>query len=455
MLLAKSTDGGNTFSAPVKVSDYYDLPDCLTYQGEDPGRACVPEKGETHNSVFRATNYPSGAVNPENRREIVVTLGSYINRHSNEQNGCVPQGFNADTFQALYDGVKTPGACNNDIVISRSTNAGQTFTGGSTNVRQLPATRAGDASRADQFWQWAAFDARGRLAVSYYDRDYGDDETTGFSDISLSGSRNGSDFDTTRVTSSSMPPPTQFEGQFFGDYSGLSAARRGASVLDGHARSGPVRLSRLGRQRDAAAECLHGGLRPRRGGQRSEHLHPGAGHPAALSRDREKGEGRAARASPYHLTRLRAGECGSALGLGRRRLSACRCGSRRAPTEARAQEHGSVDRQGSALPGPRTRPPCAPPAIRDNSPPCQGRPHGRFRKVFRGVTVDRCGGFWVSGTGSAGSHAAACAGHCGSVRPSSHVYASVVGIFAPWEASSVVRCRARLPELSKEMYVEG
>ena len=47
MLLAKSTDGGATFTAPVKVSDYYDLPDCATYQGQDPGRACVPEKGDS------------------------------------------------------------------------------------------------------------------------------------------------------------------------------------------------------------------------------------------------------------------------------------------------------------------------------------------------------------------------------------------------------------------------
>ena len=59
MLLAKSTDGGQTFSEPVKVSDYYDLPDCDTYQGAgaDPGRACVPEKGSSTRSVFRATNY--------------------------------------------------------------------------------------------------------------------------------------------------------------------------------------------------------------------------------------------------------------------------------------------------------------------------------------------------------------------------------------------------------------
>jgi hypothetical protein len=224
VLLAKSTDGGNSFSAPVKVADFYDLPDCVTYQGDDAGVSCVPEKGETTNSIFRAENYPSGAVDPTNGREVVVTLGSYINRHSNEGNGCVPQGFNPDTFQPLYDGVKTAGACNNDVVISRSTNAGQSFTGGSTDVRELPATRAVDAKLADQFWQWAAFDPRGRLAVSYYDRAYGDDETTGFSDISLSGSRNAGDFATTRVTSSSMPPPTQFSGDFYGDYSGLSAA---------------------------------------------------------------------------------------------------------------------------------------------------------------------------------------------------------------------------------------
>jgi hypothetical protein len=221
VLLAKSTDGGNSFSAPVKVADYYDLPDCATYQaGQDAGRACVPEKGETANSIFRATNYPAGGVNPRDPKEIDITFGSYINRHSNEGNGCVPQGFNPDTFQPLYDGVKTPGACNNDILVSRSTNGGKAFTGGTTDVRALPATRGG---RADQFWQWAAFDPKGRLAVSYYDRAYGDDETTGFSDMSLSGTRNGSDFATTRVTTASMAPASQFAGLFFGDYSGLSA----------------------------------------------------------------------------------------------------------------------------------------------------------------------------------------------------------------------------------------
>jgi hypothetical protein len=221
VLLAKSTDGGESFSSPVKVADYYELPDCMTYQGASEGVSCVPEKGDTQNSIFRAANYPVGTVNPRNPREIDVTLGSYINRHSNEGNGCVPDGYKA-TLLPLYTGVKAPGACNNDILISRSTNGGETFTGGTTDVRDLPAVR-NDDPRADQFWQWAAFDPRGRLAVAYYDRAYGNDQTTGFSDVSLSGSRNGEGFATRRVTTGSMPPATQFAGGFFGDYIGLTA----------------------------------------------------------------------------------------------------------------------------------------------------------------------------------------------------------------------------------------
>jgi hypothetical protein len=223
MLLAKSTDGGNTFSAPVKVADFYELPDCDAYQGEgkDPGRSCVPEKGATANSFFRAANYPVGAVNPKNRNQVVVTFASYINQHSNEKNGCIPAGFSKDTGGNLYTGVKTAGACNNDIVVSRSRDAGATFTGTTTNVRRLPTTP--DRRRADQWFQWADFDRGGHLAVMSYDRQYGDDELTGYSDVTVSGSP-GFDgaFAARRATTSSMPPATQFGGLFWGDYAGLS-----------------------------------------------------------------------------------------------------------------------------------------------------------------------------------------------------------------------------------------
>jgi hypothetical protein len=229
VLLAKSTDGGQTFSSPVKVSNYYDLPDCDSYQGAgaDPGRSCVPEKGSSTVSVFRATNYPSGAVDPYNG-DVVVTFGSYISKDSNKSNGCVPNGFAADT-DPLYIGVKTAGACNNKILLSVSKDGGATFTGTGADPRtEELVTQSRGQNGTDQYWQWAAFTRDGKLAVDYYDRQYGNDETTGSSDFSLSGSDDLTNFGQVRVTSSPMPAPTQFEGpaggQFYGDYVWLSAS---------------------------------------------------------------------------------------------------------------------------------------------------------------------------------------------------------------------------------------
>jgi hypothetical protein len=229
VLLVKSTDGGATFSAPVKVADFYDLPDCATYQnGADLFRACVPEQGSAQNSIFRATNYPSGAVNPTNSNQIAVTFGSYINPNSKEPK-CVPNGFNPATGDNLFTGVKTAGGCNNDILLSVSNNAGTTFTGASTDPRSLPSVTPG-AGTSDQWWQWEAFSNGGTLAVSYYDRQYGSDETTGSMDITLSSSPDLSSFKSQRVTSASMPLPTEFpdangNSLFFGDYAGLTAGQ--------------------------------------------------------------------------------------------------------------------------------------------------------------------------------------------------------------------------------------
>lgn len=228
IMMARSTDGGASFSAPVRVGFFNDLPDCPTYQnGADPGRACVPEKGPSANSIFRANNYAVGAVNPTAPNTVVVTYGSYINRDSNETTGCTPAGFAPDG-QDRYTGVKD-GTCNNDIVLSVSTNSGASFTGTTTDVRQLPVvTTAPGQARTDQFWQGAAFTPNGTLAVGYYDRQYGSDNNTGFSDITLSSSRNLTNFAHQRATSGSMPPPTQFAGTFYGDYIAIAATNRTA-----------------------------------------------------------------------------------------------------------------------------------------------------------------------------------------------------------------------------------
>jgi hypothetical protein len=223
ILLSESVDGGRSFARPVKVADYYDLPDCGTYQnGQDEGRACVPEKGPTTNSVYRATNLPTGTVNPRNPNDIAVVFGSYINRDSKESTGCTPTGF-ADTGNPTYDGVKSPGTCNNDIVVSTSSDGGRSFTGTNDNVRTLPSvTTAKGQGTTDQFWQWAAFNHRGQLVVSYYDRRYGNDEWTGSSDVSLSVSSDERSFITSRVSTSPSPAESEFSGLFNGDYTGLA-----------------------------------------------------------------------------------------------------------------------------------------------------------------------------------------------------------------------------------------
>jgi hypothetical protein len=228
MLIVKSTDGGESFGAPVKVGDWNDLPDCLTYTGHDAGRACVVTAPASDRSIFRATNYPSGVAVTNNR--IVVTFGSYINRHSNPTRGnCTPTGFSADTGLNLYDGVGEANGCNNDIVVSVSTDGGASFTGTSTPVEQLPSISDERATLADQWWQWAALTPRGGVAVVYYDRKYGDDQQTGFMDITM---RRGNG-DHVRVTDRSLPPLNEFPeagastGIFLGDYIGLAVGSDG------------------------------------------------------------------------------------------------------------------------------------------------------------------------------------------------------------------------------------
>lgn len=237
VLLSKSTDGGASFSAPVQVGYYYDLPDCGTYQGgQDELRACVPEQGPQQDSVFRAANYPSGAVDPTNNHKVIVTYASYINQDSNEttpgngKTGCSPNGIDPDAFVQLYNGVKTP-ACANKILISVSADKGVSFTATGADPRTVTmVSQSAAQAHTDQFWQWSGFSKDGEIVVSYYDRQYGADITNADMDVTLSSQHDGSNalnLDQLRVTSSSMPPPTEFpdaqgNSVFFGDYSGLA-----------------------------------------------------------------------------------------------------------------------------------------------------------------------------------------------------------------------------------------
>jgi hypothetical protein len=86
-------------------------------------------------------------------------------------------------------------------------------------------------ARTDQYFQGLDVAPNGTIVVSYYDRQYGSDNNTGFSDITVSSARGLGGFRHRRATSGSMPPPTQFNGTFFGDYAGAAATNRTAYPL--------------------------------------------------------------------------------------------------------------------------------------------------------------------------------------------------------------------------------
>ncbi len=228
ILLVKSTDGGATFGGPVKVADFNELPDCVTYTGDDAFRACVPTAPLSNHSVFRASNYGSGVALTDTL--IVVDVGSYINPHSNPTLGnCAPAGVSGATGINLYTGVGDVDGCNNDILRSVSTNGGATFTGTTTDPEHLPAISDEGNHLADQWWQWTAGNPKtGKAVAAYYDRKYGSDQSTGFMDISVVKS-NGSHV---RATDQSMPPSNEFAGSsgfstFMGDYNAVAVGSDG------------------------------------------------------------------------------------------------------------------------------------------------------------------------------------------------------------------------------------
>jgi hypothetical protein len=231
ILHVSSTDGGETWSPPVKVADFFDLPDCFTYTGQDFGRACVPTAPLSGSSIFRATNYPSGAAPDDDT--VVVDFGSYVNSHSNADLGnCTPDGFSPTTGLNVYVGVGDVGGCNNDILRSVSTDGGATFTGTSTPPTELEAVSVeAKNTLTDQWWQWSAENPNtGEVLTAYYDRKYGACQAEGCMDISMRRS-NGS---TVRVTTQSMPPSNEFPAPngfstFLGDYMGLAVGSDGVA----------------------------------------------------------------------------------------------------------------------------------------------------------------------------------------------------------------------------------
>jgi hypothetical protein len=216
------------WSAPVRIADLIGThpigPDPVT--GCPAGRQCLPPNGYRVPEVTSIT----GRVDPTNPSRIFVTWADSRNVGTNCD-------FDGGTLGSAA--TATP-PCDNDIFLSVSTNGGTTWSA----ARKI----SGDGTTHSAQWQpWSAVGPSGRLYVAFYDRKYGNCETTGCNDITLATSNDaGETFQYHRITTASMPnlvvANNPLQAGFLGDYMSVDADRFGAVIIwaDTRGRNGTV-----------------------------------------------------------------------------------------------------------------------------------------------------------------------------------------------------------------------
>jgi hypothetical protein len=205
-----------SWSAPVKVGDLigtHPIGNPGNPAGCPVGRQCLPPNG------YRVPEFTSisGSVDKNGR---LYAVWSDFRNGDDAGSTCGPL--------LLWTNATPP--CNNDVFYAFSTNGGGTW---SATRNVTPASRFGPAAQ----WQpWSAVTGDGKtLWVAYYDRAYGNCETSGCNDITLAGIANPAasspTADYTRITTESMPNltlasnPTQ--AGFLGDYMWVAVDSKG------------------------------------------------------------------------------------------------------------------------------------------------------------------------------------------------------------------------------------
>jgi hypothetical protein len=205
-LFVKSTDGGQTWTDPVKVADDFarqpvsippddTIPDC------DPFRQCLPPNG------YRVNDYPSMGIDTETGK-LAVFWADFRNGG--------PCATNNDLEAPLP--VEPCENHNNDVFAAVSTDDGDSW-----SKTRLVTRTSGRSNPAAQWQPWGDVGENGKLYAAYYDRTYDRCEATGCNDITLAGSGNdGRSWGYRRITTTSMPNLTcednPFECGFLGDY---------------------------------------------------------------------------------------------------------------------------------------------------------------------------------------------------------------------------------------------
>jgi hypothetical protein len=175
-VIVSSTDGGNTFSSPVFVSDVFD--------GSSKYPVCAGSQ---------TLDFMCARISAPGNLDIDQRTGRLYIDWADNRNGTA-----ADT--------------NNDVFVTSSGNGGRTW----SNPVNITA-----GSVDDQVFPWLSVSPDGVVAVAYLDRRYSGPKLF---DTSLSVSTNsGRTFSTRRVSEQSWNPDLAFrQGTFIGDYGGLA-----------------------------------------------------------------------------------------------------------------------------------------------------------------------------------------------------------------------------------------
>ena len=201
-----------SWAAPVKISDDFGFQPFgpVASTGCPAGRQCIPPNG------YRVQDETFGSISIDSAGRLYHVFSDARNLGAN----CNPLGSAATA---------TP-PCDTDVFYSYSTDGGMTW---SAETKLTPAGSA-------QWQPWGAVAPNGKkLFIGYYDRSYGNCETTGCNDITMvtvgKPATSSPTLKFTRITTSSMPnlvvANNPIQAGFLGDYMWVSTDRRGNPLV--------------------------------------------------------------------------------------------------------------------------------------------------------------------------------------------------------------------------------